>query len=130
MTGIEPGTTYSGEVSFTVEANKACAVAVKNANGTYTVLKCTTADGEHRYTAELTEDCTVVVAYRGDANLDGKANTKDATLAKQVYLDLATLDQDEALQKLAADVNGDGGVSTKDATVIKQAYLDLISIAW
>ena len=130
VTGIEPGQVYSGEVSFTVAADKPCLVALKNADGTYTVLPCDTVDGEHRYTAELTEGTSVAVVYKGDINLDGKANTKDATLAKQVYLDLATLDQDEALQKLAADVNGDGGVSTKDATVIKQAYLELITLAW
>ena len=131
VTGIEADTLYSGEVTFTVAADNACLLAVKNADGTYTVLPCTTVGEEHRFTVNVADaDVTIAVVYKGDANLDGRINTKDATLVKQVYLDLAALDQDEALQTLAADVNRDGGVSTKDATVIKQAYLDLTTIAW
>ena len=131
VTGIEADTLYSGEVTFTVAADNACLLAVKNADGTYTVLPCTTVGEEHRFTVNVADaDVTIAVVYKGDANLDGRINTKDATLVKQVYLDLAALDQDEALQTLAADVNRDGGVSTKDATVIKQAYLELTTIAW
>ena len=130
VTGIEPGSIYSGEVSFTVEAVRACAVAVKNADGTYTVLKCTTADGDHCYTAELTEGDTIVVAYRGDANLDSTVNAKDATLIKQLYLELVGPGEDSALQVLAADAGGDGRISGKDATAVKQAVLKLITLEW
>ena len=131
MTGVEQGATYSGEVSFTVAAERACLVAVKNTDGTYTALKCTTADGEHSFTVTVSNtDVTIVVVYKGDADLSGSLNAKDATLIKQVYLKLATLSKDAALQSLLCDVSGDGKFNAKDATAAKQAYLKLITLEW
>ena len=131
MAGIEPGASYSGEVSFTVAADKTCLVAMKHADGTYTVLPCTTVDGEHRYTVTVADaDVTVVVVYKGDVDLSGGLNAKDATLVKQAYLKLATLNKDAALQTLLCDVSGDGKFNAKDATAAKQAYLKLITLEW
>ena len=117
-------------MTFTVAADKACLVAVKHADGTYTVLPCTTADGDHRYTVEVAEGCAIVVAYKGDVDLSGALNAKDATFIKQVYLKLATLNKDAALQTLLCDVSGDGKFNAKDATAAKQAYLKLITLEW
>ncbi|MBQ7000685.1 MAG: leucine-rich repeat protein, partial [Oscillospiraceae bacterium] len=51
----------------------------------------------------------------GDANGDGKVNTKDATRILRYY---AGLISDSEIDLVAADVNGDGNVNTKDATRI------------
>jgi hypothetical protein len=122
---------YSGEVTFTVTCNKACVVAIDNGDGTYTKLNCTTTEsGEHQFTVTVTDaDVTIVVALRGDANLDGKISTVDATMVKQAYLGTAFA-IDPNLQALTADANRDGKISTVDASVIKQAYLGSFTIQW
>ena len=122
-----PGT----QVTFTVSCDLPCLVAVKNADGSYTVLPCTDADGAHTFTVTVGEaDVTVVIALKGDANLDGAVNTKDATLVKQVYLGTAAFETDEALQNLTGDATGDGKISTKDSTLIKQVYLGSNTLSW
>ncbi len=130
-TTLNDETLYSGEVTFTVTCAKACVVAIANADGTYTKLDCTTTDsGEHAFTVPVTDaDVRIVVALRGDANLDGKVSTSDATLVKQKYLGTAFA-IDANLQALTADANKDGKISTVDASVIKQAYLGSYTILW
>ena len=59
----------------------------------------------------------------GDANGDGKVNTKDATRILRYY---AGLISDSEIDLVAADVNGDGNVNTKDATRILRYYAELI----
>ena len=131
VTDIVADQLYSGQVTFNVSAKDACLVAVKNADGSYTALKCANIDGEHRFTVTVADvDVSIAVACRGDANLDGTVNVKDATLVKQVYLMLNIFGRDEALQTLLADTNGDGRINTKDATFIKQAYLGLATLEW
>ena len=121
----------NSETTFTVTCDKACVVAVKNEDGTYTVLPCTDVEGEHTFTVAVAEaDVTVVVALKGDANLDGEVNTKDATLVKQVYLGTGAFETDEALQNLTGDATGDGKITTKDSTLIKQVYLEMNTINW
>jgi hypothetical protein len=122
---------YSGEVTFTVTCAKACVVAIVNGDGTYTKLACTTTeDGKHTFTVTVTDaDVTIVVALRGDTNLDGKITTYDATMAKQKYLGTAFA-IDAALQELTADADGNGRITTYDATLIKQAYLGSATLSW
>ena len=121
---------YSGDVTFTVTCAKACVVAIVNGDGTYTKLACTTGNGEHKYTVTVTDaDVEIVVAMKGDVNLDGKISTMDATMAKQRYLGTAFA-INPALQMLTADVNGDNKITTMDATMIKQAYLGSTTLPW
>ena len=130
-TSIDADALYSGEVTFTVTCAKACVVAIVNGDGTYTKLACTTTeDGKHTFTVTVTDaDVTIVVALRGDTNLDGKITTYDATMAKQKYLGTAFA-IDAALQELTADADGNGRITTYDATLIKQAYLGSTTLAW
>ncbi|MBQ1675213.1 MAG: CehA/McbA family metallohydrolase, partial [Oscillospiraceae bacterium] len=129
-TDIVADQTYSGDVTFTVNCAKACVVAIVNGDGTYTKLVCTTGNGEHKFTVTVTDaDVEIVVAMKGDVNLDGKVGTMDATMAKQKYLGTAFA-IDANLQMLTADVSGDGKVTTVDATMIKQAYLGSVTIQW
>jgi hypothetical protein len=130
-TTLNDETLYSGVVTFTVTCAKACVVAIDNGDGTYTKLDCTaTENGEHKFTVTVTDaDVTIVVALRGDVNLDGKVTTADATMVKQAYLGTAFA-IDPNLQTLTADANRDGRISTVDATFIKQAYLGSYTIQW
>jgi lactocepin len=131
-TSVEEGKRYlPGQVLFTVDCDEVCLVAQKNEDGTYTVLPCTEAESTHIFTVNIVDaDVTVVIALKGDANLDGTVSAKDATLVKQVYLGTAAFETDEALQNLTGDAFPDGKISTKDATVIKQVALGTRTLEW
>ena len=126
-TGIEADKFYKGDVTFTVSADLASLIVIDNGDGTYTRVTVTTTDDEHEFTLNVTKDVTIVVVFKGDANLDGKVSTKDATLIKQFVVGIADL---EAIQLLSGDANGDGKVSTKDATLIKQFVVQTATIDW
>ncbi len=120
-----------GEAVFTVECEQACLVAVKNDDGTYTVLECADAEGTHVFNVTIENaDVTVVVALKGDADLDGSVGAKDATLVKQVYLETAVFEVDEALQNLTGDAFPDGKITSKDSTAIKQVVLGTRTLEW
>ena len=123
-------TLESGETVFTVssEGDQAVLVAVKNGD-TYTVLKCTTDEnGEHRFTAELGPDSEIVIAFKGDTNLNGKLEMRDATLVSQVKN--GTYTSGGGLSSLTADINGNGRVETRDATLICQARNGAYTAQW
>ena len=120
----------SGETVFTVssEGDKPVLVAVKNGDED-TVLKCTTDEnGIHRYAAELGPDCEIVIAFKGDTNLNGKLEMRDATLVSQVKN--GTYSGGGGLSSLTADINGNGRVETRDATLICQARNGAYTAQW
>lgn len=61
---------------------------------------------------------------KGDTNLDGQVELKDAQLALKAALDLIVLD---TKQTEAADVDGNGKVDLTDAQMILKVALDLIA---
>ncbi|MDP4119939.1 MAG: alpha-amylase family glycosyl hydrolase [Bacillota bacterium] len=67
---------------------------------------------------------TPTTVVRGDANLDGNCNLKDATMIQKYCAGLTTL---TAQQMLGADANQDGNVSLKDATIIQKHIAGLTS---
>ncbi len=127
-TSIDAEQLYSGEVAFTVTCANACLVAIDKGNDVYEVLACTEVDGAHQFTVTVTDaDVTVVIAIKGDANLDGKQESKDATFAAQAIAGKRTL---TALQKLVMDGTGDGAFDAKDATYAAQVVAGKRSYAW
>ena len=58
----------------------------------------------------------------GDANLDGKVNTRDAVYIKQSVVGLVELTE---RQKIFSDVNGDGNINTRDAVLIQQSIVGM-----
>jgi len=129
-TSLEPGTSYSGETSFTVssEGDKAVVVAVKRGDS-YTLLECTTDEnGVHHFTADLDEDAEIVIALKGDANLDGKVTTTDGTMIKRAAM--GTYSYDSELKTLVSDVNGDGNVRTTEGTMISRAAMGTYKLPW
>ena len=117
-TSLVPGGLYSGMITFTVTCDKAVVVAQKTADG-YTLLQCTTVGEEHRFTLIVTEDTEIAVAIKGDTNLNGTLEMRDATLVSQVKSGAYT--NGGGLSKYTADINSNGKVETRDATLICQA---------
>ncbi len=65
---------------------------------------------------------TPVEYSMGDANLDGKVNTRDAVYIKQSVVGLVELTE---RQKIFSDVNGDGNINTRDAVLIQQSIVGM-----
>ena len=127
-TGIDAEALYSGEVTFTVSCAAPCVVAVDNGNDAYTVLTCSTSGDEHSFTVTVADaDVTIVIAVKGDANLNGAREAKDATFAAQAVAGKRTF---TALQQLAMDGNGDGVFDSKDATFAAQVESGKRSYQW
>jgi hypothetical protein len=118
---------YSGEVTFTVTCDIACAVAIDNGSDSYTRLTCTTENGEHKFTVTVNADVYIVVVVRGDVNFDGNVKAIDATRIGQAAAGNTTL---TALQILAADLNYDGIIKAMDATKAKQVAVGNQTYNW
>ncbi|MDP4120112.1 MAG: starch-binding protein, partial [Bacillota bacterium] len=68
---------------------------------------------------------TSPVFVRGDTNLDGVVNLKDATIIQKSVVGLATL---SSTAMLAGDANNDGVMNLKDATLIQKYVVGLATI--
>ena len=129
---IDPPTDgwVEGTNTFTVSGSKACVVAVKNADGTYTSIHAvaTGTSGSYSYTVtDVTADTEIVVALSGDANGDGQVNASDVTMARAASLGNVTLDN---LSSMLADANGDGNINAADATLLRAVSLGSYRFAW
>ena len=134
-TSIDAEALYTGEVTFTVSSDEndtAVAVGLVNADGTLTRLACTTADGVHSFTVTVADaDVTIALVLKGDADLNGKVQTRDGTFVKQVLVELRQLDAEKgALQIFAVDQNNDGAMQNREATMISQVIVGTRSYAW
>ena len=70
---------------------------------------------------------TVLVALKGDVNLDGVLKNQDVTMAKAANLGKRTLSK---LQEMVADVTGDGVFKNQDITKYKAALLGKTTLSW
>ena len=103
-----------------------------NADGTITALSCTTVDDVHTFTVTVSDaDVNLVIVIRGDFDLNGSMENKDATFIKQVLVGNRTMEEATAkVQEFAGDVDDNGKLQTKDATFISQALVGLRSFSW
>ena len=134
--GIAEDGRFSGEVGFTISApnDQAVLVAIKSvaADGaeSYAVVPCgTDGNGVHSFTVTVEADITLVLAFRGDADLNGKVNLRDAKAIKGHVAD----DLDPPLTPiavLAANANSDRKVNLRDAQFIKAVVAGDEEIAW
>ena len=114
------GNLYNGETTFTVECDNPCAVMYTTDGETYTAVACVTDDsGSRTFTINVTEEMTVVVALKGDFNLDGAVNSRDALLVNRADADTLS-----ALVFIVADANGDGAVNSRDAILINRGLIN------
>ena len=127
ITGIQDGGTYSGETTFTVSCDNTCAVLYTADGENYTRLTGTAEDNGYSFTVDVTQNMTIVVALKGDVNLDGVLKNQDVTMAKAANLGKRTL---STLQEMVADVTGDGVFKNQDITKFKAALLGKTTLSW
>ena len=116
--------TPSGDV-VTVTCTKPC-VAVYTTDGgtTYNRMTAVAAGTENTYTFTATADCTVVVALKGDVNLDGKVNATDSGNIKRSLLSTGEMKIDLAtLNEKLADVDNSGKKNISDFSAVKRSLL-------
>ena len=127
-TSISADTLYSGDVTFTVACDLVCTVALMTGNDTYTVLKCTTSGNTHSYTVTVGgADVEIIVVVKGDANLDAKLSSVDATFIKQASIGNRTLG---IVNFIAADFDKNNRISSLDALRCIQVVAGSNSYAW
>ena len=126
---LNSGGYYKGEISFTVLSvrDQAVLVTVKDGNN-YTVLPCTPDGKRHMFTLNVTKDTEIVVAFKGDANLDGAVKSSEATMIKRSIA--GTYQFKNGMAELAADVNSDGTVKASDATMLARFIAGTYTIKW
>lgn len=104
--------------SFKVACANACAVGVANSDGTYTRLAYTAGSG-NTYTFSVGDDydadIQIVVAIKGDYDLNGKLNRSDTT---RILRAINNKEQMSTLAVFATDVTGDGKITRSDSTRI------------
>ena len=88
-----------------------------------------TASGDaYAFSAEgVAEGDQVVVALKGDSNLDGKHTAADAVMAKAAALGKLT---PAPVQEAVAHVNGDSKITAADAVMIKAITLGKTEAKW
>ncbi len=141
-TSLDPELLYAnGEVTFTVSnivnmavfdepVDAGCVLAVKNSDGSYTPLQCTTVDGTHSFTVTMNSaDIELVLVMRGDANLNGKVDGPDLTLTKKVVMETEGYDPGP-IRLLAMDASIDGRIKGNDLTLIKGMTLGSQVLGW
>ena len=127
ITGIENGGSFSGETSFSVSCDDACAVLCSTDGENYTRLTGTAEYNGYSFTVDVNQEMTIVVALKGDVNLDGILKNQDVTMAKAANLGKRTL---STLQEMVADVTGDGVFKNQDITKFKAALLGKTTLNW
>ena len=127
INGIVNGGKYSGETTFTIACEDACAVLCTTDGENYTRLTGTEGGNGYSFNIDVTQDVTVLVALKGDVNLDGVLKNQDVTMAKAANLGKRTLSK---LQEMVADVTGDGVFKNQDITKYKAALLGKTTLSW
>jgi len=127
QTSIDFTAKYIGWLSFTVSADSAVTVAVKDGDE-YKLLRCSTSRYENWFSLNVTEDTELVFAFKGDADLNGKVATTDGTMVKRAAMGTYTFDS--PLKTLVSDLNGDGTVKTTEGTMVSRAAMGTYTIPW
>ncbi|MBR2284240.1 MAG: InlB B-repeat-containing protein [Ruminococcus sp.] len=130
VNGIKSGDYYdTGDVSFTVEASQAVAFGIDNEDDTYTRLYCTdNGNGSYTFTVTLTDsDIYLVEGFKGDADLNGAVQLRDATLINKVKADKASLSD---IAAFIGDADGDDSIKLRDATLINKVKAEKDTTKW
>ena len=124
----------NGYANFAVSSvkNQAVLVASKLSSGNYRIVPASNSGTKHNYTLKLSTTSAVenlALAFRGDADLNGKVNLRDAKAIKsQIAGDLDP--ELSAFAKLAADANKDDRLNLRDAQFIKKVVAGDETIEW
>lgn len=117
---------------FTVTCEKACVVAIANADGSYTRVSATAVTGEdYTYSfvidGEFDNTVSLVVAIKGDLNNDGVINTTDISQVRTLSKDPSKMTM---LRLLCGDVNKDGKINTTDISQIRTVSKETRAFDW
>ena len=129
-TTVFPSEWTAGENRFDVASDEACVAMVIREDGTTERLYAAVVNeetGRHRFKVDSRDGDKIVVALKGDADLDGGIDFADATTVNQYLLDLYSL-REEGM--IAADADSDDGIDFADATTINQYLLGLYTMEW
>lgn len=119
--------TTTKEEKITVTCDSACIVILANeADNSYTRLEgvATNTDNCYEFSYEI-DDYQVIIALKGDVNLNGTVNLADAMLINRSNLSssLPAYTELTPLQSVIADINKNGSINTADAMLISRAML-------
>jgi hypothetical protein len=131
QTSLDLTASYRDLVNFTVtsEGDRAVLVAIRQEDGLLSRVYCTDDEnGEHQFSLIVYSDKELVIAFKGDTNLNGSIEMRDATLVSQVKS--GAYSNGGGLSSLTADINGNGRVETRDATLICQARNGAYTAQW
>lgn len=119
--------TTTKEEKITVTCDSACIVILANeADNSYTRLEgvATNTDNCYEFSYEI-DDYQVIIALKGDVNLNGTVNLADAMLINRSKLSssLPAYIELTPIQSVVADINKNGSINTADAMLINRAML-------
>jgi len=130
-TDIDEQSLFSGEVTFTIESDKAVLVAVRKTaedEESFVVVPCKDDNGKHSFTITVEEDTTVALVLKGDADLDGIVKPTDGTMIKRAAL--KTYEYESVLQFFVSDINGDGTLKPTEGTMVSRAAMNTYELPW
>ena len=118
--------------TFVVRCDIACAVIAvtvdENSEKTYTRLSARqVAEGYEFTITNPQNNMEVVVALKGDINLDGSVTNSDSTQIRAYVAGKKVL---EALNLFSGDANGDGKVTNTDSTRVRAVVAGKINMKW
>ena len=113
VTTIDQQGSYTGNYQFTVTFAKACVVISKVGNNYTRLFGTKISDDSYVYTVNLSSDTEIIVALKGDFDLNGKIQAKDAAAISKKTND--------KLISLIADVDSNGKLQGKDAAIASKA---------
>ncbi len=119
--------TFTGETEIVVDSQEACVVAIENEDGSYERLKGTVHEDGCHFTIEVNENMNLVVAKKGDVDLNGNTELKDKTIIRKIAVNKYN---SSALQSLAGDIDSDGSITVKDKTMIRKTIAGKYTMVW
>ena len=111
--------------TVTVDCALACAVIGQKADGSYALLPASVSG--NTVTFDASAYTKVIVRIKGDITGDGKVDSSDTLLMKQLA---AGIKEPDAITALLLDLTGDGKINSSDTLKMKRVAAGLDSLAW
>lgn len=111
--------------TVTVDCTLACAVIGQKADGSYALLPASVSG--NTVTFDASAYTKVIVRIKGDITGDGKVDSSDTLLMKQL---VAGIKEPDAITALLLDLTGDGKINSSDTLKMKRVAAGLDSLAW
>lgn len=111
--------------TVTVDCALACAVIGQKADGSYALLPASVSG--NTVTFDASAYTKVIVRIKGDITGDGKVDSSDTLLMKQL---VAGIKEPDAITALLLDITGDGKINSSDTLKMKRVAAGLDSLAW